>query len=183
MPLGPATLLKLVKKIKLVENLSERELTNPEGAGFDLRLGEVHKLVVDSKKSPFLGIEDRDTPETKLIQEFKADKESWLILKPGDYFLVKTIETVNLPNDLTGHIFMRSTLFRSGLVLHCTQVAPEYKGGLTFALENSGTIKMRLQLGARIAHIQFEKVVGGGSAYRGQWQGGRVSTGKKEKQV
>ena len=40
MVLGPKALLQLVKKAKLVENLSERELTNPEGAGFDLRLAE-----------------------------------------------------------------------------------------------------------------------------------------------
>lgn len=45
MILGPKTLLELVKKKKLVENLSERELTNPEGAGFDLRLGEAFKII------------------------------------------------------------------------------------------------------------------------------------------
>ena len=38
MILGPKKLLELVKKKKLVENLAHRELTNPEGAGFDLRL-------------------------------------------------------------------------------------------------------------------------------------------------
>jgi hypothetical protein len=37
MILGPVLLLKLVKEKKLVEHLAERELTNPEGAGFDLR--------------------------------------------------------------------------------------------------------------------------------------------------
>ena len=41
MILGPAKLLELVHKKKLVEGLSDRELTNPEGAGFDLRLGVV----------------------------------------------------------------------------------------------------------------------------------------------
>ena len=43
MVLGPQLLLQLVKEKKLVEGLSERELTNPEGAGFDLRLGGVYK--------------------------------------------------------------------------------------------------------------------------------------------
>jgi len=36
MVIDPNTLLTLVKKHRLVENLAERELTNPEGAGFDL---------------------------------------------------------------------------------------------------------------------------------------------------
>src|SRR3990172_8263301 len=44
MILGPKILLQLVRTKKLVENLSERELTSPEGAGFDLRLGEVYKI-------------------------------------------------------------------------------------------------------------------------------------------
>jgi len=38
-------------------------------------------------------------------------------------------------------------------------------------------------MGARFVHIQFSEVKGGGSMYRGQWQGGRVTTKKKEKQV
>ncbi len=37
MILGPQKLLELVKKENLVIGLAERELTNPEGAGFDLR--------------------------------------------------------------------------------------------------------------------------------------------------
>ncbi len=34
-------LLKLVKEKKLVENLSERELKNPKGLGFDFRIGQL----------------------------------------------------------------------------------------------------------------------------------------------
>ncbi|KKP65265.1 MAG: Deoxycytidine deaminase, partial [Candidatus Roizmanbacteria bacterium GW2011_GWC2_35_12] len=36
MILGPKILLKLVKEKNLVEGLADRELTTPEGAGFDL---------------------------------------------------------------------------------------------------------------------------------------------------
>ncbi len=36
--IGTKELLKLVKKKKLVENLCDRELQNPEGTGFDLRI-------------------------------------------------------------------------------------------------------------------------------------------------
>jgi len=42
--IGTKELLKLVKEKKLVENLSERELENPEGAGFDLRAGEIFRI-------------------------------------------------------------------------------------------------------------------------------------------
>jgi len=181
MPLGPKTLLKLVKTKKLVENLSERELTNPEGAGFDIRLGEVFKL--KKGKGNFLGVTERKTPDVKSLEVYKKGKEKFFNFKAGEYYLVKTIESVNLPKELGGYVYSRSTLFRSGLLLAVTQIAPGYEGPLTFGLYNVGKLDIKIALGARIAHVQFEKVDGGGSMYRGQWKGGRVSATKKEKQV
>src|SRR5829696_3377912 len=93
MVLGPKKLLQLVKKIKLVENLSERELTNPEGAGFDLRLGEVYKISGEA----FLGETHRKTPDIESVIIFNEKKKQSIKIKPGDFFLVKTIEKINLP--------------------------------------------------------------------------------------
>ena len=81
MIISPRELLKLVKKQKLVEGLSERELTNPEGAGFDLRLGEVYKI---SGKA-FLGEIHRQTPDIESVAKFGKDKS--IKIKPGDFFL------------------------------------------------------------------------------------------------
>ena len=36
--------IDIVKKLGLIENLSEKELNNPEGAGFDIRVGEVFEI-------------------------------------------------------------------------------------------------------------------------------------------
>lgn len=180
MPIGPQKLLTLVKKIKLVENLSERELTNPEGAGFDVRVGKFYKL---KKSKSFLGISDRKTPDIKQIKESKKGKNLFYRLKPGDYVLVETMEKVNLPHDIAAYPYSRSTLFRSGVSFFSNQVAPGYQGPLIFGLKNEGAVPFELGIGARFAHVQFEYVDGGGSRYRGQWQGGRVAALKKEKQV
>lgn len=179
MILGPKQLLQLVKEIKLVEGLSDRELTNPEGAGFDLRLGEVYKIKGDA----FLGETHRKTAEIDLISEYKKNKPSKIKIKPGDFFLVKTIELVNMPDNLTASITPRSTTYRCGLYLRTGNVPPGYCGGLTFGLKNEGPINVEIEMGARFVHIQFSEVAGGGNMYRGQWQGGRVTTEKKEKQV
>ncbi len=179
MILGPKHLLKLVKTKKLVEGLSERELTNPEGAGFDLRLGEVYKILGDA----FLGEVHRKTAEIELVKKFDEKKKESIKIKPGDFFLVKTIESVNMPFDLTASITPRSTTYRSGLFLRTGNVPPGYCGGLIFGLKNEGPITVEIEMGARIVHIQFSEVKGGGSLYRGQWQGGRVTARKKEKQV
>lgn len=179
MILGPKLLLELVKKKKLVENLSERELTNPEGAGFDLRLGEAYKI---SGKA-FLGITERHTADITPVAKYTQNKKSSLKIKPGEFCLVKTIEDVNMPEDLTASITPRSTTYRSGLFLRTGNVPPGYCGGLTFGLKNEGPITVEIEMGARFVHIQFSEVKGKGNMYRGQWQHGRITTTKKEKQV
>ncbi len=179
MILGPKLLLELVKKKKLVENLSERELTNPEGAGFDLRLGEVYAITGKA----FLGETHRETPEIKLVEKYEEGKNNKIIFKPGDFYLVKTIESFNLPENITANFKPRSTTFRSGLFLRTGNVAPGYSGPVTFGMKNEGSVTVTIEMGARFVHVQFDEVKGGGSLYRGQWQGGRVTTTKKEKQV
>jgi len=179
MILGPKQLLKLVKNKKLVEGLGERELKTPEGAGFDMRLGEVYKI---SGKA-FLGVTERETPKIQLIKKYEEGKRNKIILKPGDYYLVTTIEKVNLPLDLTINFKPRTTTFRSGLNLRTGNAAPGYSGKLTFGLKNEGPATVTLEMGCRFVHAQFYRVEGGGTQYKGQWQHGRITTKRREKQI
>jgi deoxycytidine triphosphate deaminase len=182
MILGIKKLHELVAEKKLVEDLCEREMKNPEGAGFDLRMGEIYELSGEG----FLGVEERQTPESKSVAKYnpeKIDDENFFIFEPGKYYLIKTIEKVNLPVDISGIIFPRTTLFRSGLGLFNGVVQPGYCGELTFGICNLGQSKIKVSFGARVVHITFHEVLGEGNQYRGQWQGGRVSTAGKEIQV
>lgn len=182
MTLGIKKLHQLVDEIKLVENLCDREMKNPEGAGFDLRLGEVYELEGDG----FLGVEERQTPKSRLVaknDDSKNEQENSFVFEPGKYYLIKTMEKVNLPVDISGIIFPRTTMFRSGLGLFNGVVQPGYCGELTFGICNLGKSNIKISFGARVVHITFHQVDGEGNQYRGQWQGGRVSTGGKEVQI
>lgn len=203
MIIGPKKLLQLVKEKKLVENLSERELNNPEGAGFDLRLGEVYKISGEA----FLGVTHRQTPLVELVASYiESDKnqpekksknslrsyqkirykkieQKKIIIKPGEYYLVTTIEKVNLPLDICATFIPRTTTFRSGLFLRTGVAQPGYSGKLTFGLKNEGPVAVTLELGCRFVQALFHWVDGGGEQYRGQWQGGRVTTKKMERQI
>ena len=184
MILGVKKLLELVKKKKLVENLSERELKNPEGAGFDLRIGELYEV----KEKGFLGVEERNTPKIKLIAKFNKKRlppshhPEKVSLKPGTYYLMKTVEKLNLPENLLALFTPRSTLYRSGVYIFGGQTAPGYQGELTTGIFNFRDEKFKLEMGARVIHIMFFEVKGKSNLYRGQWQGGRITTKKKEKQ-
>jgi deoxycytidine triphosphate deaminase len=177
MPLGLDILLKLVREDKLIVDLGERDLTNPEGAGFDLRVGEVYGL----KGPGLLGIDTRSSSPTELVAS--RDRDHTFVVPAGSYYLVRTIESVNMPLYLAASISPRTTLFRCGLSLDTAKVDPGYKGQLTFGLNNTGPFEFQLELGARIAHIMFDEVIGTSNPYRGQWQGGRVSTTGVEKQT
>jgi len=179
MILGVKKLLELVNDKKLVENLSERELKNPEGAGFDLRIGELYKI----SGRGFLGIKERETPEMELVAKYEDDKIIKVNLEPRIYYALKTIETVNMPEDLLAIMTPRSTLFRSGVYIFGGQTPPGYKGGLVMGIYNFRDIPFELEMGSRVVHIMFFQVEGESNLYRGQWQGGRITTKERENQV
>ena len=193
MKISALVILELNKRFGLIEGLSERELNNPEGSGIDLRVGQVHRIVGDS----FLGADDtggrRHSPETELVGDLDKDGPKQIMIKPGEYFLVTTVEVVNSPAEkimyhdslpggyLIPKVWPRSSLQRGGVSFHATKIDPGYKGNLTFGIKNLGNSNFTFELGARMFNIEYEVVVGDiARAYSGQHQGGRVSSGGKE---
>lgn len=179
MILGIDEIHKLVNEIKLLENLSERERFNPEGAGIDLRLGKVFRI----EGKGFLGIEERETPPSVLVAEYNSDKKSSIVVKPGDYFLTETMERFNMPLNLLAVLKPRTTLHRCGVMARASVIDPGYCGPIYAAIYNAGPAPLEIELGARYLNVMFFEVKGKSNPYRGQWQGGRVDTGGREKQV
>lgn len=190
MILSAKKILELNKKHKLLENLSDRELENPEGVGIDLRLGEVYAIEGEG----FLGEKERKTPEAKKVADIKEGVKI-VTINPGELVLAKTMEIINLPAEkieieegsvprhLIAVIHPRSTLQRCGVYLRATKTDPGYRGELTFAMANLGKNPFKIELGARFVNVVFEQVIGDiHRAYEGQWQGGRVDAKKREKQ-
>ncbi len=175
-----------IKEEKLIEGLGGRDLSAPEGTGIDLRLGAVHKIVEGGayiEADGAAGLGKRHGVKTQVLYQMKeGDTQDTLVIKPGEYYLVQTAESLNTPLDLMPMLYPRSSLFRAGLLLLATKTDPGYKGPLTLGLANLGPFPVKLQLGARIANVVFYKIDGETVGYRGQHQGGRVSHGE-ERQV
>lgn len=180
MILGHSELARLIKEHQLITGLSRRDQEEPEGCVFDLQLEKIFEL----EGNGFLGIEERDTPDTKEVASFNPDKKTEFTFKPGDYYLVKTVEEINLPDNVAALFKPRSTLFRSGIFLRTGIANPGYHGPLYFGLHNPSKVKLKVEMGARIASVIFYEVKGTPiNSYRGQWQGGRDTTKGKEKQI
>ncbi|QQG42131.1 MAG: 2'-deoxycytidine 5'-triphosphate deaminase [Candidatus Woesebacteria bacterium] len=180
MILGHSELKKLIKKINLVTNLAEREMKDPEGCVLDLRIEKVYSL----KGKAFLGIDERETPNLVEKVSFDPKKKSTFIFKPGKYYLTKTIEEVNLPDNIAAVFKPRTTTFRSGLVVRTGIGNPGYHGPLYFGVINEGPVDVEIEMGARYVSVYFHEIKGNPvHSYRGQWQGGRASTKGRERQI
>jgi deoxycytidine triphosphate deaminase len=190
MILSALKVLELNEKYNLIEGLSEREMENPEGTVLDLRIGQIHNIIGES----FLGVEERYSSKIETIGDVKRDGNKKFTIKPGEYYLVTTMEVIHSPAEkikydeslpeayLVPKICPRSSLQRGGLSLHFTSTNPGYKGQLTFGIKNLGNQDFIFELGARMFSVEYAAVVGDiKRAYSGQHQGGRVtSEGKVE---
>lgn len=179
MILGIDEIHKLVHEANLLEGLSERERMNPEGAGIDVRLGKLYRF----EGRGFLGVDERETPKGILVAEYDPNKRTSVIMKPGDYFLTESIEKFTMPLTLLAIVKPRTTLHRCGIIGRMSVVDPGYTGTIHPALFNAGPSEVEIELGARYVNAMFFEVKGIANPYRGQWQGGRIDTGGKEKQI
>jgi deoxycytidine triphosphate deaminase len=190
MILSALKVLELNSRYNLIEGLSERELENPEGTVLDLRVGQIHNIIGES----LLGVTERYSSKIETIGDVNKDGNKRFTIKPGEYYLVTTMEVIHSPSEkiqyddslprgyLIPKIFPRSSLQRGGVSLHFTGTNPGYRGQLTFGIKNLGNQDFIFELGARMFSIEYEAVIGEiKRAYSGQHQGGRVtSDGKKE---
>jgi deoxycytidine triphosphate deaminase len=188
MILSALKILELNEKYNLIEGLSERELENPEGTVLDLRVGQIHNIIGES----LLGVSERYSSKTETIGDVKKDGNKRFKIKPGEYYLVTTMEVIHSPSEkikysdvlpegyLVPKISPRSSLQRGGVSLHFTGTNPGYKGELTFGIKNQGNQDFIFELGARMFSVEYEAVIGDiKRAYSGQHQGGRVTSGGK----
>ncbi len=192
MKLSSLKVLELNRRYNLIEGLSERESENPEGIDLELRVGRVEKIFGDS----FLGVDKRSSPKTELVADIEQDGNKRIIMRPGDYFLVRTIEKINCPSEPVDYengqplryiipdIRPRVSLQKGGVSLHCSTTNPGYSGPLVFGLKNNIDFEFHFELGARMFKIYWEPVAGEiKREYAGQHQGGRMtSSGEKETQ-
>jgi dCTP deaminase len=75
------------------------------------------------------------------------------LLKPSEHLLVATIEKVELGNDLTGILHLRSSLAREGILASLALVDPGFRGQLTISLFNSSRKTILLKAEERFVQL------------------------------
>ena len=136
--LSDGTIRRLVEDGRIKIDPWDEALVQP--ASVDLRLG-------DSL---------RDPPQ-HLTEEVKVTGDEPFVIHPGEFALGRTMEWVELPDDIVARIEGKSSLGRLGLIVHATAgfCDPGWKGTLTLELANLTRVPILLYHGLAIAQLSF----------------------------
>src|ERR687884_180464 len=172
--LSDGTILRLVGAGRIVIDPWDPAMVQP--ASVDLRLGDSFRVFHNHRAS---AIDLRDPPQN-LTEEVKVAADEPFVIHPGEFVLGRTVEWVELPDDIVARIEGKSSLGRLGLIVHATAgfIDPGWKGTLTLELNNLTRVPIKLYPGLLIAQLSFmaldrpaERPYGSqelGSHYQGQ---------------
>ena len=79
-------------------------------------------------------------------------------LDPGAWCLVSTEEYLEMPPDVAGTLWLRSSYVRKGLLAGFGLVDAGFKGTLTFSITNVGPNRVALPIGERICQISYVRL-------------------------
>ena len=172
--LSDGTIRKLVDAGKIVIDPWDPAKIQP--ASVDLRLGDSFRVFNNHKVTAI----DLQNPPENLTEEVIVEQGEAFVIHPGEFCLARTLEWVEIPNDIVARIEGKSSLGRLGLIVHATAgfCDPGWKGTLTLELNNLTRIPIKLWPGLLIAQLSFmtldaaaERPYGSdglGSHYQGQ---------------
>jgi dCTP deaminase len=162
MILSDLTLREMIKSGELgITPLTEESI---QPASIDCRLGN-HFLVVEDRQMQTIDL------NTEIIyREIEGDS---ITIPPHSFLLATTLETVNLPDNLTAFVEGRSSIGRIGLFIqNAGWVDPGFEGQITLELYNANSLPIRLEAGRRICQLVFCRMDQATlSPYRGKYQG------------
>lgn len=170
MILSDRTIGKMLKEGTLKITPLENEQIQP--ASVDIRLGDTFSIV-----------EDSPTGSITLEQEirYKTIKSESYVLLPNQFVLATTMETFDLPDNLTAFVEGRSSLGRMGLFIqNAGWVDPGFKGEITLELYNANRCAIELKAGRRVGQLVFALMdAPADKPYNGKYQGQKGATGSR----
>ncbi len=138
--------------------------------GLDLRLGSEYCEVLRSGEVLVVG-------EGDVSMYYSCGRGGdYVELKPSTHYLLHTLETVELPDDLMGFVELRSTFARLGFLMPPTIVDAGFRGQLTIEVLTP-PFPTKVRVGTRFLHVVFAKTLTPvTNTYKGRYQGQRGVT-------
>lgn len=149
--LSDGTILRLVSEGRIRIDPWDPALVQP--ASVDLRLGDSFRVFHNHRTSAI----DLREPPANLTEEVRTGPAESFVIHPGEFCLARTLEHVELPDDIVARIEGKSSVGRLGLIVHATAgfCDPGWRGTLTLELNNLTRIPIKLYPGLLIAQLSF----------------------------
>jgi len=149
--LSDGTIIQLVAEGRVKVDPWDEGMVQP--ASVDLRLGDSFRVFHNHRAA---AIDLRDPPRN-LTEEVRIEPDEPFVIHPGEFALGRTLERVELPDDIVARIEGKSSLGRLGLIVHATAgfCDPGWRGTLTLELNNLTRIPIKLYSGLPIAQLSF----------------------------
>ncbi|MFQ3308189.1 MAG: dUTP pyrophosphatase [Candidatus Nanohaloarchaea archaeon] len=157
MTLNREQLRELIEEQGLIQNYVHLD-TQLTPQGFDLTAAEIHRYE-DSGKLDFSN-DEREVPESTPIQPEKKNQEDeygWWELEQGTYKVVMN-EKVDIPNNLVGYAYPRSSLLRMGVTIENAVWDSGFTGTGSFKISVDNSEGVEIKENARLNQIVFEKI-------------------------
>lgn len=157
---------EFIEKEKLIEDFIDLDVQLAPN-GFDLTIEKIFKFV--SAGTLDFSNSERIVSEVEEIfpkQRVPEDKYGWWKLESGVY-KVKTNEILNLPKNLIGMAFSRSSLLRMGCFIETGVWDAGFSGKSEFILMVSNHNGIYLKHNARVAQLLFVEITETKEGYNG----------------
>lgn len=127
----------------------------PSSYGYDIRVGNEFKIFSNANHT----LVDPKNIDDKMFVTIDAEKEGkeYVIIPPNSYLLCHSLDRFNLPRDITGLAFGKSTYARAAIGPNVTPLEAGWEGFLTIEIANYSTLPSKIYVGEGICQIVFHK--------------------------
>ena len=117
--------------------------------GFDIRAGNKFKIFTD--------IDSAIVDPKNFNNDSFVDKESddSVIIPPNSFALLYSVEKFNMPEDVMGIIYNKSSWARCGLIVNTSIIEPAFRGTVTLELSNTTPLPAKVYPNEGIAQVVF----------------------------
>ena len=171
MALNREQLKELIEQEGLIQDYIHLD-TQLTPQGFDLTVQEIHRFKGGGKLD--FSNDEREISDSEPIETVKkkeSDEYGWWQLEPGAYKVVMN-EKVDIPNDLVGYAFPRSSLLRMGITIENAVWDSGFTGTGSFKLFVDNEDGVEIKENARLNQIVFEEMQETEEGYRGKYHEG-----------
>lgn len=137
--------------------------------------------ILESLKNGEIKLEPKDLSACLNPAGYDLRSSKTVTIKPKEYELVATLETVELDLNIVAFMHIRSSLAREGIIGSFAVIDPGFRGQLTLHLQNFSNKEVIVKEKERIVQIVFHSLSGrADKGYNGSYQNSKgVVTSKR----